>query len=274
MPRNGSGQYTLPSGNPVVTGTTISSSGWAIPTLSDIANAITASIAVDGQTTPTANLPMGNFRHTGVANAQNANEYATVSQIQSAGLALLGGATVGRMSLTGLTVHSVNNDQGPIIVDGTANTSYGASIALVGNGATTPNKYIRALNGSLSFVNSNYTQQIASLDDSGNFTAQGTVTGANITGSSDERLKEDWRPLARDFLERMAGVLHGTFSWKEDGSRSAGVGAASLRDVFPEVVHEDARGMLSVAYGHAALVTVLELIPYVLRLLDEHGETP
>jgi len=44
MSRNGSGTYTLPAGNPVVTGTTISSS-WANNTLSDIATALTGSIA-------------------------------------------------------------------------------------------------------------------------------------------------------------------------------------------------------------------------------------
>lgn len=108
----------------------------------------------------------------------------------------------------------------------------------------------------------------------GNITATGTITGSNITGSSDERLKEDWRPMERDFLERMSRVLHGTFAWKAGGARSAGVGAQSMRDFFPEVVHEDAAGMLSVAYGHAALVGVVELIPIVLRLLDAHGETP
>lgn len=108
----------------------------------------------------------------------------------------------------------------------------------------------------------------------GNLTVTGTVSGSNITGTSDERLKEDWRPMARDFLERMASVLHGTFAWKENGMRSAGAGAQSLREVFPEAVHEADDGTLSIAYGHAALVTVLELIPLVLRLLDAHGETP
>lgn len=257
MPRNGSGQYTLPAGNPVVTGTTISSSGWAIPTLSDIATALTASIAVDGQTLPTANLPMGNFRHTGVANAQNANEYATVSQIQSAGLAILAGASVGSMSLTGLSI------------TGSAGLTLGEQ--------TSPNispiKFGDGSGWKLNFETTGGTV-LATLQDNGNFTATGTITGTNLTGSSDERLKEDWRPMARDFLKRMAAVLHGTFEWKSDGVRGAGVGAQSLRDVFPEVVHEDAQGMLSVAYGHAALVTVLELIPCVLRLLDEHGETP
>ena len=58
MSRNGSGTYSLPAGNPVVTGTTISSS-WANTTLSDIATALTGSVASDGQTTMTVNLQMG-----------------------------------------------------------------------------------------------------------------------------------------------------------------------------------------------------------------------
>lgn len=229
MPRNGSGTYSLPSGNPVVSGTTISS-GWANPTLSDIASALTASLAVDGQTTPTANLPMGNFRHLNVANAQNTNEYASVAQIQSAGLTILG-ASAGLIS----TTQAITTTQ----------TITGGNLVTGGNATVT-----------------------------GNITATGTITGANITGSSDERLKEDWRPMARDFLVRMAGVLHGTFAWVNGGPRSAGAGAQSMREAFPEVVHEAEDGTLSIAYGHAALVTVLELIPVVLRLLDAHGETP
>src|ERR1700694_1342013 len=64
MPRNGSGTYSLPAGNPVVTGTTISST-IQNTTMTDVANTLTTSIASDGQTVPTANLPMGGFKHTG-----------------------------------------------------------------------------------------------------------------------------------------------------------------------------------------------------------------
>ncbi len=49
MPRNGSGTYTLPAGNPVVTGTTISSTTHN-NTNNDIAAALTQSISADGQT--------------------------------------------------------------------------------------------------------------------------------------------------------------------------------------------------------------------------------
>jgi hypothetical protein len=57
MSRNGSGTYSLPAGNPVVTGTTISSS-WANNTMTDIASALTDSVAADGQTPMTGNLDM------------------------------------------------------------------------------------------------------------------------------------------------------------------------------------------------------------------------
>ncbi|VVE00898.1 hypothetical protein PIN31115_02097 [Pandoraea iniqua] len=89
MPRDGSGNFTLSTGNPVVPNTIISSNGWANPTLSDIASALTASIARDGQTTPTANLPMGNFRHTNVANAQSRSDYAAAGQVQDGSMQFL-----------------------------------------------------------------------------------------------------------------------------------------------------------------------------------------
>jgi hypothetical protein len=61
MSRNGTGTYNLPAGNPVITGTTISST-WANTTLSDIANALTGSIAADGQTPMTGSLDMNTNR--------------------------------------------------------------------------------------------------------------------------------------------------------------------------------------------------------------------
>ena len=81
MARNGAGTYSLPAGNPVTTGTTISST-WANNTLSDIGTSLTASIAYDGQTIPVANLPMGNYIHTGVGNATARTNYAVAGQVQ------------------------------------------------------------------------------------------------------------------------------------------------------------------------------------------------
>ena len=88
MARNGSGTYSLPAGNPVTTGTTISST-WANSTLSDISTALTASIAYDGQTTPIANLPMGSNKHTGVGNATVRTNYASAADVQDGSLTYL-----------------------------------------------------------------------------------------------------------------------------------------------------------------------------------------
>lgn len=81
MPRNGSGSYSLPAGNPVVTQTLITSN-WANTTLSDLAAAITQSLSRDGQTAPTADLPMAGFKHTGVSDPAARNQYMTLGYSQ------------------------------------------------------------------------------------------------------------------------------------------------------------------------------------------------
>jgi hypothetical protein len=98
--------------------------------------------------------------------------------------------------------------------------------------------------------------------------ANGNVTFANnVTYNSDERLKTDWESLPPDFIDRLAGVLSGTYTRIDgDGSRHTGVGAGSLREVLPEAVLESSQGILSVAYGNAALVACIELAKEVVRL--------
>jgi hypothetical protein len=92
MARNGSGVYSLPAGNPVITGTTISST-WANNTLNDIASALTASLTSDGQTTPTANLPMGGYVLSGVGSATLRTQSASAGQIQDSVFQYLTGIT-------------------------------------------------------------------------------------------------------------------------------------------------------------------------------------
>lgn len=109
MARNGSGTYSLPAGNPVTTGTTISST-WANNTLSDISTALTQSIAYDGQTTPIANLPMGGNKHTGVANASVRTNYASAGDVQDGTLTYLtsvsGTDTITAVGAVGMTAYA------------------------------------------------------------------------------------------------------------------------------------------------------------------------
>lgn len=107
MPRSG-GVYTLPPGiNPVVNGTFITSN-WANTTLQDIATALTNSLAKDGQTVPTANLPMGGFRHTGVGNPTLRDQYASLGFVQDSSHLRLANVTVIGNAITATLVGSDN----------------------------------------------------------------------------------------------------------------------------------------------------------------------
>lgn len=83
MPRNGSGVYSLPtnSWNPAVSGTDIEPADWN-ESATDLEAGLTQSIAANGVTTITANLPMSGYKHTGVGVASARTQYGVVSQIQ------------------------------------------------------------------------------------------------------------------------------------------------------------------------------------------------
>ena len=82
MSRNGSGTFNLVAGNPVVTGTTISST-WANNTLSDIANGLTQSVSADGQTPITGALQMGSNKITGMAAGTVAGDAVEFAQFST-----------------------------------------------------------------------------------------------------------------------------------------------------------------------------------------------
>lgn len=80
MPRNGSGTYSRAVSDYVFD--TVISETDVNSEMDDIATALTNSLAKDGQTTPTANLPMGGYRHTGVSNGTARTDYTAVGQTQ------------------------------------------------------------------------------------------------------------------------------------------------------------------------------------------------
>jgi len=91
MARNGSGvmQRLYSWVTDAANGLKISSSRMDADS-NDIANEITNSIAADGQTVPTANLPMGAFKHTNVGAATARTDYARTSQVQDSTFTSLG----------------------------------------------------------------------------------------------------------------------------------------------------------------------------------------
>ena len=137
MSRNGSGTYILPVGNPVVTGTTITSN-WANTTLSDIGTALTGSVAADGQTPITGNLQMGGNKITGMADGTVATDAATFGQVSAVNSVLIG--TIQMWPTTSAPV-------GYLLCAGSAisRTTYAALFAVIdttfgaGDGSTTFN---------------------------------------------------------------------------------------------------------------------------------------
>ncbi len=82
MSRNGSGVYSLPAGNPVVTQTTISST-WANTTMNDLASAMTDSVAADGQTPMTGDLDLNTNKIINLADPTLAQDAVTINFLQT-----------------------------------------------------------------------------------------------------------------------------------------------------------------------------------------------
>jgi len=175
MSRNGSGTYSLPAGNPVVTSTTISST-WANNTLTDIATALTGSLAADGQTTATGNLKMGANRITGLADGIADTDAATVGQIPSGALFLLkasnlsdvANATTARGNLTAAKsgansdITSITGLTTPLTVaqGGIGAATLTANNVLLGNGTSAPQTVAPSTTGNL--LTSNGTTWVSS----------------------------------------------------------------------------------------------------------------
>jgi len=101
MSRNGSGVYSLPAGNPVVTATTISST-WANNTLTDIANALTGSLSADGQTLLSGNLNANNNKIINLADPTLAQDAVSLNYLTTQAIPFAG-------SITAPTAPSGNN---------------------------------------------------------------------------------------------------------------------------------------------------------------------
>ena len=133
--------------------------------------------------------------------------------------------------------------------------------------ATNPYKHFRlSSTGGLEIINSAYNVILFTMDNSGNLTM-----AANVTAYSDERVKTNWRPFACDLIKNLSEVKSGIFDRTdtEEPMTQVGVSAQSLREVIPQAVIEDTEGKLSVAYGNAALVSVIELCKEIVAMREE-----
>jgi len=96
------------------------------------------------------------------------------------------------------------------------------------------------------------TLNTTEFEMSGSYTGDFTATG-DVTAYSDERLKRNIETINKpiDIVNALRGV-----KFEKDGRHSTGVIAQEVEKVLPEVVHTDADGMKSVAYGNVVGVLI------------------
>lgn len=200
-----------------------------------------------------SNVPAGGIAATTVQ--------AAINELDSDKFDKTGGAISGTVTVT---VAGANN----AVVGATGGAlNYGGQFTNNDNGILISFNAAGSAAGNRIFTGANNGVEKIFCDKDGNVGASG-----NVTSSSDERLKTNWRGVADNFVARLAAVKSGVYERTDQEMTQAGVSAQSLQSVLPEAVSSDESGMLSVAYGSAALVAAIELAKEVNTLKQQIAE--
>lgn len=128
------GVYTAPasSWNPAVSGASATLADWNA-LLTDISNALTTSVSSDGQTTPTANIPMGGFKFTGMGNGTSGTDSAAFGQVAP--------PTQCRLTKSGLNLLLSPFNGNRLVVNGVYCTIPAAGVTLAPSGLSNNTAY-------------------------------------------------------------------------------------------------------------------------------------
>jgi hypothetical protein len=198
-------------------------------------------------------------------NGVSFNGSANITVADSTKLPLGGGTMTGTLAgktTSGADVNT-NNDTGSFSVRGDASNA--ASMSFHRSGAF-------AINMGLGTDNVFRIGGWSATVNAFQMASNGDLTMAgNVTAYSDERLKKDWAATPTGFIKALVDSKHGTYTRIDSGERQAGVSAQDLQKAFPELVSvgTDNEQTLSVAYGNAALLAVIELAKEVAELRAE-----
>jgi len=187
MSFNGTGTFTQATA-PVVAGTVISSTNYNTQN-TDFVNGLSNVICKDGQTQPTANLPMATYRHTSVGNAVARTDYAATGQVQDGSFTWCGtaGGTADALTLTpspAITAYatgqrfafkassSANTGATTVAVSGLVAKAVQLNDAALVAGDITANKYYEILYDGTAFQLSRVSGNISIAD--------GSITNAKV----------------------------------------------------------------------------------------------
>ena len=192
MSYNGTGTFSINSaGQPVVTGTTITSTAFNTLT-ADLATGLSTALCKDGQSTPTANIGLGAFKITNLGAGTLATDAASVSQIQSGAATFVVASGTDTILGTGspaLTAYATGNAF-QFTVAATNTTSVTLNIDSLGAKAVTRDGSTALVAGDLvsgsvvTVVYDGTRFQVLNSNSKTNFNLSGTLTAASTATAS------------------------------------------------------------------------------------------
>lgn len=127
-------------------------------------------------------------------------------------------------------------------------------------------------------VNSFYELYSGKKSSSGVRIERGTTiyAGGGFYESSDERLKDFYEDIEVD-LDKLAQLPKKYFTWKDGNNKNLQIGtsAQAVKELYPEIVGENADGTLSVAYDKlsvVALAAIDEMYEEIKTLQNKNSE--
>lgn len=222
-------------------------------------------------TTTTGNLPqktastkLSFVPSTGVLSA---NGVALTGNTLTAGTGITVSASTGASTITNSGVTSIVAGTGISVSGATGAVTVTASASGSTVTPTTTNATYYVVGSST--TSGNLTASISNTNVVSYNASTGALSAVSHVSSSDETLKTNWEDLPVDFIENLAKVKHGSFTRISSGNKEVGVSAQSLQPVLDKAVIQGEDGLLTVNYGGAALVAVIELAKQVMELKQE-----
>lgn len=263
MPRNGSGVYTLPSGNPVVPGTVIEAA-WANDTLEDIANELTNSLSRTGAGGMIApfRIADGNVSAPGLAFLNETGTGLYRAGSGSVWMSVLGVNTV-QFSTVGLTIPSGKalTAQGNASVGGTLGVTGAATLSstLAVTGAITATGGVLG-NVTAASGTSTFNNVTINGDLDMNAGSAGTITNLpNPTSSGDAANKAYVDAQAALRLALTGGTMTGAIAMSTNKITGLGTPTADADAATKAYVDNVAQGIDAKASCRAATTANITL---------------